>query len=142
MDHEVINLTTQRRRLQDRIDKYSIRAAQTWTHNTEQLPSSDQDDEMELNDLLSDDSNDDSDNPFVTRRTRNSWSPENAFLLLPSLLGVDVCDELGFGPSVLKEKHMRIGQANDALQGLHMALSRKAILFRGLRMATSKAKCN
>lgn len=35
-----------------------------------------------------------------------------------------------------------MGQANDALQGLRVALSRKAILFRGLRDATSKTKRN
>lgn len=87
------------------------------------------DDDAELKDLLSDDSNDDSDNPFLTPTSKQSWSPENVALLLPSILGSDVCNNLGFRSCAIKEKQMCIGQANNALQGLRMSLSRKAILF-------------
>ena len=62
--------------------------------------------------------------------------------MLPSAVGHELCHAAGFDGIVEKEKVIRMGQANDALQGLRVALSRKAILFRGLRDATSKTKHN
>jgi hypothetical protein len=141
VDRDLVNLTTRRRRLQDRIDKYSTRAAQAWVYREGDLPSLPSDDGVDLQDLLSDDSDDGSDNPFVVP-TASKWSPESSALLLPSRLGLHLCNQLGYNSCVLKEKLLRIGQANDALQGLRMALSRKAILFRGLRQTTSKTKRN
>jgi hypothetical protein len=140
-DLNLVNLTTRRRRLQDRIDAYSLRAAQTWTHNDAGPLQGQCDDPLEGDNLLSDDSDDESENPFVVP-SQAGWRPELAVLLLPSYLGIQKCAEQGYNTSVQKEKVMRIGQANDALGGLRLALSRKAILFRGLRQATSKTKRN
>ena len=140
-DRDLLDLTTRRRRLQDRIDSYSTRAAQKWAVQDSTFPTALYHHPSEGNNLLSDDSADESDNPFFLHKP-SGWSPESAVLILPSNLGIQQCTEQGYDASAYKEKSMRIGQANDALQGLRMALSRKAILFRGLRQATSKTKRN
>jgi len=51
--------------------------------------------------------------------------------VLPSTLGHEACENIGYGSLAEKEKKLRMGQANDALQGIRVALSSKAILFRG-----------
>jgi len=96
------------------------------------------------NDLLSDDSEDNSDSSMSVHDSQpsNCWQSELSTLLLPSTLGINVCRELGYETTVHKEKMLRMGQANDALHGLRVALCHKAILFRGLREATSKKKRN
>jgi hypothetical protein len=140
---ELVTLKERRVRLQDRIDQFSARAAVAWSNNShEDLPSH-LPELLEADDLLSDESEDDMDEDF-NRRTRlqAEWAPELATLVLPSTLGHKVCERLGHQSHLEKEKKLRMGQANDALQGIRIALSRKAILFRGLREATSKTKRN
>jgi len=62
-------------------------------------------------------------------------------LLLPSDLGLEVCQEQGFSTFVKQEKLLRISQANDALRGLRLGLSKKAVIFReGLRTAKTKTR--
>lgn len=140
---ELVSLKERRSRLQDRIDQFSVHAATAWHSNSdEELPSCVQDIEA-ADDLLSDESEDEVDQDF-NQRTRYTaeWAPELATLLLPSTLGQEACERLGYGSHLEKEKKLRAGQANDALQGICVALSKKAILFRGLREATSKTKRN
>lgn len=64
--------------------------------------------------------------------------PERSIIFVPSAFG-----HLQASQFLEQEQSLRIGQANDALQGLRLALSQKAFLFReGLRNATSKVKRN
>jgi hypothetical protein len=140
---ELIVLKERHAQLQDRIDQFSARALTAWpTNSDEDLPSLVQD-LLEADALLSDESEDE-DGQGSNRHTplQAEWAPELAMLLLPSTLGQETCDRLGYGSLLEKEKKLRMGQANDALQGIRVALSRKAILFRGLREATSKTKRN
>ena len=62
--------------------------------------------------------------------------------MLPSAVRQELCHATGFDGIVEEEMVIRMGQANDTLQGLRVALSRKAILFQGLRDATSKTNRN
>jgi hypothetical protein len=65
--------------------------------------------------------------------------PEKALLLLPSNIGLTRCIALGYEPFARQEKALRIGQMNDSLHGLRLAISRKAVIFReGLRSSRSK----
>jgi hypothetical protein len=60
-------------------------------------------------------------------------------ILLPSALGKSRCVELGYESFAEQEVKLRIGEANDALHGLRLSLSRKAIIFRE-ELRTSKSK--
>lgn len=141
--NELLALKERRARLQDRIDQFSARAIAAWPINTNENLESPVQDFLHANDLLSDESEDDGDNDIDGwTRLEAEWAPEMATLLMPSTLGYETCQSKGLGDILLKEKKLRIGQANDALQGIRLALSRKAILFRGLREATSKTKRN
>lgn len=140
---ELVALKERRTRLQDRIDQFSARALTAWPVNSEEDLPSFFADLTEADNLLSDDSEDDDEQDFNRQfPLQADWAPELATLVLPSTLGQDACDFLGYGSLVVKERKLRMGQANDALQGIRVALSRKAIFFRGLREATSKTKRN
>jgi hypothetical protein len=140
---DIIALKERRARLQDRIDQFSGRVAAAWpTGYNENLPSLVQE-LLEADNLLSDDSEDEEGQDFTGRaQWQAEWAPELATLALPSTLGREACESIGYGSLAEKEKKLRMGQANDALQGIRVALSSKAILFRGLREATSKTKRN
>ncbi|KAI6000092.1 hypothetical protein EDD15DRAFT_2362665 [Pisolithus albus] len=59
-------------------------------------------------------------------------------LPLPSNFGIERCRAAGADELVEMELKLRIGQANDALHGLRIALADKAVAFRGVvRKATS-----
>ena len=61
-------------------------------------------------------------------------------LPLPSALGRSTCDAYGIGGLADQELCLRIGQANDALHAIRLALADKAILFRNdLRGAIGQA---
>jgi len=65
--------------------------------------------------------------------------PEKALLLLPSNIGLARCIALGYESFAKQEKTLRVGQMNDSLHGLRLAISRKAVVFRdGLRSSRSK----
>lgn len=140
---ELVALKERRARLQDRIDEFSARALTAWPANSdEDLPSS-VPDLIEADNLLSDNSEDEDEENFNSQVPLEAeWAPELATLLLPSTMGQEACERLQYGSLVTQERKLRMGQANDALQGIRVALSRKAILFRGLREATSKTKRN
>jgi hypothetical protein len=60
-------------------------------------------------------------------------------LLLPSNIGLGRCAALGYEAFAKQEKALRVGQMNDSLHGLRLAISRKAVIFRdGLRSSRSK----
>ena len=50
--------------------------------------------------------------------------------MLPSQFGKDILNHLAIIPFAKQEIKLREGQANDALDGLWLALSRKSVLFR------------
>ena len=56
--------------------------------------------------------------------------PERAPILLPSQFGKDTLNHPAIIPFAKQEIKLREGQANDALDGLWLALSRKSVLFR------------
>jgi hypothetical protein len=67
------------------------------------------------------------------------YAPERVLLLLPSNIGLQACEEQGYLMYSRQEFQLRVGQANDALQGLRLALSRKAVIFR-VRLRPAKTK--
>jgi hypothetical protein len=58
------------------------------------------------------------------------YQPESTPLLLPSTIGLERCKALNVENLAEMELRLREGQANDALHGLRIALSEKAVLFR------------
>lgn len=71
----------------------------------------------------------------------SSDAVENTVLLLPSALGYQACMAANLSAVVEKEIQLRQGQANDALQGVRLAIGQKAFLFcKRMRTAPSKVK--
>lgn len=56
--------------------------------------------------------------------------PEHFRLALPSTLGMPICRMRHLQNAVEAECELRVGQANDALQGVRLAIARKAFVFR------------
>jgi hypothetical protein len=137
---EKVDIAQRRERLQARIDTYDQQAAEFWApedvdipldgsnnHEPEGLPSDSEDEEQAF--------------VFLSSPLNDSHFPETAALLLPSTIGLQACQEAGYSAFVKQERTLRVGQANDALQGLRLALSRKAVIFReGVRTAKSKTR--
>lgn len=74
-------------------------------------------------------------NEFMDKR------PEQVSLPLPSNLGIQRCKGLGAEPLVALELSLRVGQANDALHEIRLALADKAVLFRTeVRHSKSQAR--
>jgi len=124
-------------RLQSRIDEFHDSAAKMWP------PIDDEDLWLEERpveplDILPTDSEEEEE--FIPHHPITREGPEKALLLLPSNIGLDKCVALGYGSFAEQEKALRIGQMNDSLHGLRLAISRKAVVFRGLRSAKSKNK--
>lgn len=137
-----LDLAQRRERLQARIDAFHQKAVQFWAPDDMDshlhIPIISEDPHVELSDS---DSDAEEDNVFVTHPPNDPGAPELLPLLLPSNLGMEVCVENGYAGFASKEKTLRMGQANDALQGLRLALSRKAVVFRqGVRMARTKTR--
>jgi hypothetical protein len=137
------DVAERRSRLQEQIDDFQKKAVEFWGP-----PADFEDDEWEDircyedSNIMSSDSEDDSDDVFSASSPLDTpAAPERRPLFLPSNLGVDICTKLGYSSFVQQEMRLRIGQANDALYGLRLSLSRKAVIFRdGLRSAKSKVK--
>jgi hypothetical protein len=119
------------------MDQFTNRALATWPTREDTQPNGIPTDGATADDLLSDDSEDED-----KAVDSSGWQPELAALILPSFLGHEICRASKHEDAVQKEKTLRMGQANDALHGLRVSLSRKAIMFRGLQDATSKVKRN
>jgi len=63
----------------------------------------------------------------------NGWpiiKPEHMSIRMPSSVEYTDLQRLGLEPMALKELELRKGQANDALEGLRLALGHKALLYR------------
>jgi hypothetical protein len=122
--------------LQSRIDDFHVAAAQLW-------PVDDEDIWLEGRaadplSILPTDSEEEED-PFPPNQSIAREGPEKALLLLPSNIGLARCIALGYELHAKQEKALRVGQMNDSLHGLRLAISRKAVVFRdGLRGSRSK----
>ena len=140
---EKLEVAQKRERLQARIDLFHRRALEFWP-----LDSLDADLEFRHNEdppgvdgSDSEDDEEDGNNPLQASPLEDLIAPERQPLLLPSNMGLQVCHRLGYFKFMEQEKTLCIGQANYALQGLRLGLSRKSIIFReGVRIATSKTK--
>jgi hypothetical protein len=89
-------------------------------------------------DLIEDSSDEDMTGPEISP---GAFCPEKTRLLLPSVLGMERCKELGLMPLAQKERRLREGQANDALHAIRLALGYKALIFRTeVRAANSQIK--
>ncbi len=139
---EKLNVAQRRERLQGRIDTYQRKAAEFWAPDSaDSLSSAYHQDELEFLSSDSDDEADNDTNVFLTSPFDSQNPPESVPLLLPSNLGLSVCQEEGYSKYVQQERTLRVGQANDALQGLRLALSRKAVIFREqIRPAKTKTR--
>ena len=87
----------------------------------------------------SDEEADEEESFFASSPFDEPYAPERVPLLLPSNIGLQVCEEQGYPMYARQEFQLRVGQANDALQGLRLALSRKAVIFR-VRLRPAKTK--
>lgn len=56
--------------------------------------------------------------------------PEDTSIFMPSSVKYTALQKLGLESMALKELELRKGQANDALEGLRLALGHKALLYR------------
>lgn len=66
--------------------------------------------------------------------------PENSTLLMPSALGKEECKKIGWEKMMKQELELRIGQANNALEKLRLALGHKTVVYKvGVRNAKSQA---
>lgn len=66
---------------------------------------------------------------------------ENVTLFLPSAFGQEECAAASIEGIARKEKKLRVGQANDALHQLRLAIGHKSFLFqKNLRNARSKTQ--
>ena len=69
---------------------------------------------------------------------RGPTVPERMKIALPSNLGRAFCKEHGLEVLVKKERELRVGQMNDTLHGIRVAVGYKSFLYRtGVRKATS-----
>jgi hypothetical protein len=72
---------------------------------------------------------------LIMQRDASNWArlvekPECFKLALPSTLGMMTCQSRHLHAAIDAELELRIGQANDALQGVRQAIARKAFVFR------------
>ncbi|KAF7971669.1 hypothetical protein HWV62_20644 [Athelia sp. TMB] len=133
---ESLDIEKRRQRLQKRVDKFHGRAKVMWPLEADQqIPEYRQDNMPDLDDIESDEEEED------TPRASVSGTAERLSLHLPSAIGLDVCASKGYADAAEAEKRLRIGQQNDVLQNIRVAISRKACIFKeGIRAAKSKKK--
>jgi hypothetical protein len=78
---------------------------------------------------------------LVVAESTTTIEPERASVMLPSTLGPDWCKMPTHISIVQQEIGLRIGQANDALHQIRIALAQKSFLFRtSIRNAKSQQK--
>ncbi len=131
---ERLDLSERQQRLQSRIDDFHVGAAQLWPVDDDDLWL---EGAVEPFEILPTDSEEEED--VLPHHPIAQEGPEKAFLLLPSNIGLDKCIALGYKSFAEQEKALRVGQMNDSLHGLRLAISRKAVVFRdGLRSSRSK----
>ena len=125
---EKIDIAHRRERLQARIDAFDQQAAEFWPPEYVDIPS-DGPNDLEQDILPSDSEDKEEDNVFLSSSMDESHCPETVVLLLPSSIGIQSCREAGYSNFVRQELKLQVGQANDALQGLRLSLSQKAVIF-------------
>lgn len=136
--NQKLELLKKRERIQSRIDAYHANAP-LYFHGIEL--------DIQPNEWMADNAedqdHDDEDNPFISQVNAISEEVDSECvpILLPSTIGLEKCLAAGLSEIVKKELTLRQGQANDALQGIRMALGKKSFLFRNnLRKSTSKVE--
>jgi hypothetical protein len=120
-------------RLQVRIDAFHQRVQGILGENMDEFPvveptteNNDEDEDWYEDDEEADD------------EAVGEW-PENMTLAMPSTFGEEQCQQLGLEELLSQELELRIGQANDCLDKLRVALGHKMILFRTrVRNSTSQ----
>jgi hypothetical protein len=147
---QLLDLAQRRERLEARISTFHDKAV-SFLSNCDWEPADnlggllpyDTDDATDLDGYDTDDSDGpDHDNPFGPTAAGASDAdvgPERMKLFLPSTVGEEECRMNGHSFLVKKELQLRVGQANDALQGLRMAIGKKSFLFR-TKLRKSKSK--
>jgi hypothetical protein len=137
---ERLDLAERWQRLQSRIDDFHSGAAQLWPVDEEDLWL--EGGAVDPPDILPSDSEEDEEEDFFgAHQSTALGGPEKDLLLLPSNIGLARCIALGYESFARQEKALRVGQMNDSLHGLRLAISRKAVVFRdGLRSSRSKNK--
>ena len=125
-----------RDRLQSQIDAFHTWVAAYWIKDVT-LQEEFVDDSTDSSD---DDNSDYSENGLVTSTLSSGpEDPERVPICLPSHFGRETICERSMRTFVQVELKLREGQANDALQGLHLSLSRKSVLYHtSLRHQKSK----
>src|SRR6202011_939983 len=140
---ERLNVEEKRERLQARIDSFHAHAVELLGVGMDR-------DVLEPPDMFgiwdpgssdSEASSSGEDGIFSSSPWMDDFTAEAQPLILPSNLGMTVGDGEGSSKFAKQEKMLRIGQANDALQGVRLGLSRKSIIFReDLQKAKMKTK--
>ncbi len=138
---ERLDVERRRERLEHQIDAFHAKAAQFWGAGEDDCW---QDiSGHESPELISSDSEDDKDDNFffAPQVVESHDGAESCPLRLPSSIGVEACRRNGHGCFAEQEYTLRVGHANDSLQALRLALSRKAVIFReGMRKSKSKVQ--
>jgi hypothetical protein len=135
--NQKLELLKRRERIQSRIDTFHAKAP---------LYLTDVELNIERNDWIADDADDVDDvddDPFTSQvdSMSDQVDAECLPILLPSTIGWENCMDADLSEIIEKELTLRQGQANDALQGVRMALGKKSFLFRTrLRQSTSKVQ--
>lgn len=133
---EGLEIEQKRQRLRKRIDKFHGRAKAMWPVNGDEEPAEYWHDRVP--DFTGTGSDDEDDSPLATE---TSLTVEKLTIYLPSTIGMQVCTTMGYIKAAKMEKRLRIGQQNDVLQNIRVAVSRKACIFRdGIRASKSKKK--
>lgn len=133
---EVLEIEQRRQRLRKRIEKFHGRAKAMWPVIGDEEPTEYWHDRVP--DFTGTGSDDEDDSPPATE---SSLTVERLTIYLPSTIGMQVCVAMGYIKAAQMEKRLRVGQQNDALQNIRVAVSRKACIFRdGIRASKSKKK--
>jgi hypothetical protein len=137
---EKLDVARRRERLQVRIETFHRQAAQFMTTDSMDPPMNTVDKQRDTEYIWdSDEETDEEESFFTSSPFHEPYAPEHVPLLLPSNIGLQECEQQGYLTYAQQEFQLRIGQANDALQGLRLALSRKAVIFR-VRLRPAKTK--
>jgi len=119
-----LKIFKKRDRLQSQINAFNHRAAAYWLQD-DNIFGDDFADFAPMPELF-----DPIEDEEYSQPTSSTDEPEKAPILLPSQFGKDTVNHPTIVPFTKQEIELREGQANDALEGLRLALSRKSVLFR------------
>ncbi|KAG1793247.1 uncharacterized protein HD556DRAFT_1432294 [Suillus plorans] len=142
---QTLDIARRRIRLQHSIDEFMASAAR---YLGEEFDANDVISDMDtvfLDEMADDRKYSDTDSAGETSlgngRPCAAFRPELVLIPLPSILGVERCDELGVAGLVAQETTLREGQANDALHAVRVHLADKSVLFQ-TSVRTAKSQVN